>query len=296
MKHNFYILFLILLFSCKNKNEFEIDQDYKNEYQNFQNELHEEQVYYLSIVDMFKLDSASPNTFGSAEENKFQVKDSAAPTSFGSVLFEKDSLVFKSAPGIEVKIKEDSVIKEYNLLHLDDRGHSEVMRYKNYSWYVNSLEAAKLLRIMDSLNPEINKFPGFQTYELTPGFIFEASITYYDSPKFTEVPVTGGTTRKAEFIGEIAFEYRDKIYQLEFMEGNFIMFGDESALTETYGSGRYLEFVTSDKNTAILDFNRAYNPPCSYSSFTTCAYPPEENWLDFAVKAGEKEVLLTQTN
>ncbi len=295
MKNLLYVIVFISLVSCQNKKEFQIDKEYMQAYEEFKEDLHEEQVYYLSISDMFELDSASPNTFGSAPENKFQLKDSTAPARIGTINFQNDSIIFKSSPGVEVKLEDDSIIDKYNLIPLSYRGHSKDMYYENYSWYVNSLENVKLLRIMDSHNPEIDKFPGFQSYELNPEFIFEAKLTYYDSPKVIEVPVTHGTTREAEFIGSIKFEYKGKTYSLDFMEDNFIMFGDKTALTETYGAGRYLEFTTSDDKTAVLDFNRAYNPPCSYSSFTTCSYPPKQNWLDFEVKAGEKEALLNES-
>ncbi|MCM8569889.1 DUF1684 domain-containing protein [Gramella jeungdoensis] len=292
MKNISYLLLLAVLISCQEKREFKIDKEYKEAYQAFQGELHEEHFYYLSISDMFELDSASANSFGSAPENNFQLKDSTAPAKLGSIKFENDSLVFHSSPEVEVRLENDSVIDKYNLISLDHRGHSEIMFHENYSWYVNSLEDVKLLRIMNSENPEIDKFPGFQSYELTSEFIFEGKLTYYESPKIIEIPVSYGGTREAEFIGSLDFEYKGKTYSLDFMEGNFIMFGDQTALTETYGAGRYLEFETNDNKTAILDFNHAYNPPCSYSGFTTCSYPPEENWLDFEVKAGEKENLL----
>lgn len=295
MKNLFYFIVIIILVSCQNTKQFQIDKDYRQAYEDFKKDLHEEQVYYLSISDMFELDSASPNTFGSAPGNKFQLKDSTAPAHIGVIDFINDSLIFQSSAEVKVKLENDSIIDRYNLIPLSYRGHSEDMHYENYSWYVNSLENVKLLRIMDSNNPEIDKFPGFQTYELNPEFIFEAKLTYYDSPKVIEVPVTHGNTREAEFIGSVEFEYKGETYSLDFMEGNFIMFSDKTALTETYGAGRYLEFTTTDNKTAILDFNHAYNPPCSYSSFTTCSYPPKQNWLDFEVKAGEKEALLNES-
>lgn len=291
MKYLYHVLVLAILVSCQQQNSFQIDEDYRERYQEYRAEKKEEQAYYLSISDMFELDPADSNSFGSASENSFQLKDSTAPARIGSIEFEKDSLVFRAAADLEVRLENDSVVDEYNLISLDHRGHSEVLQHKNYSWYVNSLENVKLLRIMNSENPEISKFPGFQAYELTPEFIFEGKLTYYDSPKIIEIPVTQGGTREGEFIGSIEFEYNGQAYELEFMEGNFIMFGDKTALTETYGAGRYLEFEATDEKTALLDFNRAYNPPCSYSGFTTCSYPPEENWLEFAVKAGEKEAL-----
>ncbi|MCG9970646.1 DUF1684 domain-containing protein [Christiangramia crocea] len=295
MKNFCYLILLVAIIGCQNEEGFKIDNEYEQDYQEFKKRIHEEHIYYLSISDMFELDSASPNTFGSSPENKFQLKDSTAPARLGSIIFENDSLIFHSSPNVEVKLENDSVIDTYNLISLDYRGHSINMYHENYSWYVNSLENVKLLRIMDSRNPEISKFPGFQTYDLNPEFIFEAKLTYYDSPKVIEVPVTQGNTREAEFIGSIEFEYKGQTHSLDFMEGNFIMFGDKTALTETYGAGRYLEFTTNDNKTAVLDFNHAYNPPCSYSGFTTCSYPPEENWLELEVKAGEKEALLNKS-
>jgi uncharacterized protein (DUF1684 family) len=38
-----------------------------------------------------------------------------------------------------------------------------------------------------------------------------------------------------------------------------------------------------------VDFNKAYNPPCAFTDYSTCPLPPQENRLDFAVTAGEKD-------
>ena len=38
----------------------------------------------------------------------------------------------------------------------------------------------------------------------------------------------------------------------------------------------------------VLDFNRAYNPPCAFTPYATCPLPPAENRLDLLVEAGEK--------
>jgi uncharacterized protein len=36
-----------------------------------------------------------------------------------------------------------------------------------------------------------------------------------------------------------------------------------------------------------LDFNRAINPPCAYTDFSTCPLPPPENRLRLPIHAGE---------
>jgi hypothetical protein len=38
----------------------------------------------------------------------------------------------------------------------------------------------------------------------------------------------------------------------------------------------------------VIDFNRAYNPPCVFTPHSTCALPPRGNRLALAVVAGEK--------
>ncbi|MGH8196529.1 MAG: DUF1684 domain-containing protein, partial [Woeseiaceae bacterium] len=38
----------------------------------------------------------------------------------------------------------------------------------------------------------------------------------------------------------------------------------------------------------VIDFNKAYNPPCAFSNFATCPLPPPQNRLPLAITAGEK--------
>ena len=70
----------------------------------------------------------------------------------------------------------------------------------------------------------------------------------------------------------------------------FVVFGDATNGGETYGGGRFLEAVLApDGSTVVLDFNRAYNPPCAFTPYSTCPLPVPENQLPFAVSAGEKK-------
>lgn len=71
----------------------------------------------------------------------------------------------------------------------------------------------------------------------------------------------------------------------------FIPFMDLSSGMESYEGGRYLEcFIKDIKNgKLVLDFNKAYNPYCAYTTGYSCPVPPRENFLDFYIKAGEKK-------
>jgi len=71
----------------------------------------------------------------------------------------------------------------------------------------------------------------------------------------------------------------------------FIPFFDLTNGSDTYEGGRYIDISSKDivNNTVVIDFNKAYNPYCCYTSGYHCPIPPKENSLNFAMKAGEKK-------
>lgn len=85
------------------------------------------------------------------------------------------------------------------------------------------------------------------------------------------------------------YQSKDLMQTAEYKDYLFVPFTDATTGDETYGSGRYLEFFKQDihGDTVRLDFNKAYNPYCAYSSGFKCPIPPKENFLPVAIKAGE---------
>src|SRR5208282_6330764 len=83
---------------------------------------------------------------------------------------------------------------------------------------------------------------------------------------------------------EFFFLYRDG----DPSKGLFIVFNDLTAKTETYPGGRFLDTDPVVNGTVVLDFNRAYNPPCAVTPYATCPLAPKENRLQVAIAAGEK--------
>ena len=66
------------------------------------------------------------------------------------------------------------------------------------------------------------------------------------------------------------------------------MFNDLTAKSDTYPGGRFLDTSRWSNGTVVLDFNRAYNPPCAVTPYATCPLAPKENRLAVAIPAGEK--------
>lgn len=65
------------------------------------------------------------------------------------------------------------------------------------------------------------------------------------------------------------------------------MFADGTSGRETYGAGRFLAAPLPVDGRVRLDFNRAYSPPCAFTTFATCPLPPDQNRLALRVLAGE---------
>src|SRR5690625_1766901 len=92
--------------------------------------------------------------------------------------------------------------------------------------------------------------------------------------------------------GVVEFQVDGETYRLEAVSDSgllFFVFADATSGKDTYGGGRMLYADLPDRNgQVVLDFNRAYNPPCVFTEYSTCPLPPPENRLDVAITAGEK--------
>ena len=68
-----------------------------------------------------------------------------------------------------------------------------------------------------------------------------------------------------------------------------LVFADRTSGHGSYPAGRFLDVDAPGKDgKALLNFNRAYDPPCAFTPFATCPLPPPENRLDLRIDAGEK--------
>ena len=111
-----------------------------------------------------------------------------------------------------------------------------------------------------------------------------------------QVPTSTGKIRTMQRIGALKFSLQGKPLRLtafidvESPQVNrlFIPFADQTSGKETYAAGRYMELDPTATGIYVVDFNVAYNPYCYYNAEYDCPYPPKENRLDAAIRAGEK--------
>lgn len=280
------ILIFVMLSCHQEKKDFDLDDEYRESHKNWQSKLRKGRNDYLRLAGLFKLQPFD-NTFGSDATNEMVLKVSTFPDILGNISLVGDSIGFKSAQDIVVKNKQDSLISEIHL-PLDDNGNSEVLFHKDISWRVITRSGEYYLRVWDENNPYLKTFSGFEWYPLNKNMIFTAKFRYYEKPEKEYVSTRLGTLAETVFVGEVSFTFQDEVYSLKVGELGFTMVTDQTSGERTYGGGRYmyLDLPTQDSS-IMLDFNRLYNPPCAYSEFTTCLFPPEQNILPFAIEAGE---------
>lgn len=131
-------------------------------------------------------------------------------------------------------------------------------------------------------------------------WIIPAEINFLSDTNRVSIPTYSGRTKYFRRVAILSFNKDGKQLQLsvfESLQGTnaqnplyFIPFKDYTNGEETYGGGRYLDIEKSKFSTQIveIDFNTAYNPWCAYADGYSCPIPPEENNLNIAVAAGEK--------
>lgn len=149
------------------------------------------------------------------------------------------------------------------------------------------------LRVKDSESAARKAFSGIPHFDVDAAWQIEARFERYPEPRTIEVATVVGTLESYPNPGRIVFEREGRTHHLEALveegtEQYFLIFADRSSGKETYGMARYLYAGPEQGERIVVDFNRAYNPPCVFTDYATCPMPPEGNRLDLYVSAGEK--------
>lgn len=149
------------------------------------------------------------------------------------------------------------------------------------------------LRVWDTEAQARRKFAGIPHYRGDASWRLDARFEPAGSGETFSVPDVLGDVEDEPLPGSVAFERDGVIYCIKAMDGGggrlWLVFGDATNGDTTYPGGRFLytEPAAPD-GTVVVDFNRAYNPPCVFSPYATCPLPPAENRLPIRIEAGEQ--------
>jgi len=243
---------------------------------------------FVNLVGLHWLKQAE-NSFGSSADNDIVFPENA-PGQLGSINLQDSILTFSAGSGAEVEI--DSTIVTEAVVYSASEGINPVMSSGSFKWHIIERAGNYGIRLRDLEHPRVLEPLNIQYFDWSADWRVMAEFVPYETPKTIEIENIVGFSFDEEIHGELVFEVDGQshsILPLLVDEGFFILFADATSGEETYGAGRYMVADRPDEaGMVMLDFNKAYNPPCAFTDFATCPLPPRENILEVAVSAGEK--------
>lgn len=244
---------------------------------------------WLNLAGLYWLEKGD-NKFGSASDNQI-VFPHDMPEYMGIITVNDSSIRLKVNAG--VAILSDSINLQETILKDDLSGSPTIMQWKDFKWFIIKRGDKYGIRLRDLGSDAVRDFKGVDRYPVDSSWRITAVFKAYDGIKIITIPNIIGSTEEDTVKGELQFSIDGKEYKLvPVSEGEdfFIIFADETNGDETYGAGRFLYAEKPDASgKVIIDFNKAYNPPCAFTKYATCPLPPKENYLHLKVAAGEKK-------
>jgi uncharacterized protein (DUF1684 family) len=246
---------------------------------------------WVNLAGLFWLKNGK-NNFGSASSNELVFSNNGFPSRLGTFELKDEKVKWITAPGNEVWYKKNKV-DEMEVFNIDSMT-SPTLSYSTYRWNIIKREDKIGVRFRDLNNPALDALTHINRFDANPEWKINA---YLEPSSLSTVAITNvlGQTYQQASPGKIVFEVDGKTYKLDAVEEGpellQVIFGDETNGIESYPSGRFL-YVTRPvaDGKVVIDFNKAFNPPCAFSPFATCPLPPKQNILPIRVEAGEKTI------
>jgi uncharacterized protein (DUF1684 family) len=250
---------------------------------------------WLALAGLFWLRQGD-NSFGSAQSNDI-VLPPPCPPHAGSFLLEDRTVRLQVANRelfrIEGRVAADGA------LEADVSDDPTRLSLGPLSMVMIQRDRRVGLRLWDNSRRIRETYPGRTWFPGDLAWRLDAAFKPYDPPRpISVLSVLGDPTDEAA-VGRVEFTLRGQPCRLEALQtesgGLWLIFGDATNGSETYPSGRFLVCPAPDGGRAVVDFNRAYNPPCAFTRFATCPLPPPENVLELRIEAGERDRLLADS-
>lgn len=247
---------------------------------------------WLTLVGLFWLKEGE-NRLGSDKSNEIVLPQGKAPQYAGSLWLDKGSVRLEAQP--QSGITQAGQAVRSLVLKSDADDEPTVLSLGTLSFYLIKRGEQWGLRVKDKENPARTQFAGLDYFPIDSRWLVTAKFEPYNPPKMIPIQNVLGMVEDQPSPGRLVFDVAGKNYSLDAIaekgeEELFIIFKDETSNKETYGAGRYIYTDPADaKGVVLLDFNKAFNPPCAFTAFATCPLPPSQNRLALRVEAGEKQ-------
>jgi len=244
---------------------------------------------WLSLTGLHWLDPGR-STLGGADDNAIVL--AGAPAHLGTIELGNDGMVVLDlAGGSGARI--DGEERSHAELRDDHDGEPTRVSFGSANFIVIDRGGRKALRVRDSEAATRTRFAGIDVFPVDPAWRIVAEWQPFTPERALETMNVVGQLERYPAPGRAVFERGGRLHELLPVieapgdEELFLIFADGTSGKETYGAARFLYTEPPRDGHVVIDFNKAYNPPCAFTPFATCALAPPENRLDLRVTAGE---------
>lgn len=242
---------------------------------------------WLALAGLFWLRKGT-NLIGSDPESDIRLPQ-RAPRRLGTFEFDGNNVTLNVDD--ETPVEVNGVATASALLDADQEDVPSFITFNDMRMVVVRRSKGVGIRVWDNDRELRRTFPPRQWYPVKKEFRVPATYTRFATPKVVKMPDILGAILDEPMQGFVSFELGGKKHQLMVEElpdrRLFIQFMDLTNNQQTYPSGRYHYTDAHENGKVFIDFNKAYSPPCAFTEFATCTFPPQENHLHVAVEAGE---------
>jgi uncharacterized protein (DUF1684 family) len=230
-------------------------------------------------------------TAGSSPDNDV-VLIASLPERLGSFTVASGEVSFSAEPSAQITINGKPAASP-TVLRDDGAEEPDVIEANGATVVAHRSGARLSLRVRDPNGQRARSFQGFDWFPIGPDHRVLGRFIRDAEPRTMPVVNTFGDVDSYKTEGVVEFTLNGETLRLRPFTTDagrfYFVFNDASSGVETYEAARFLYSDLRRDGTTILDFNEAYNPPCSFNPFTTCPIPLPENRLPIKVLAGEKK-------
>jgi hypothetical protein len=247
---------------------------------------------WLTVAGLFWLPEGE-SRFGTDPAGDIVLPAGSAPEKAGSFVLKEGRVTVSLLPDAKATIG-GRPVSGPSILRPDVSGSPDVLEMGALSLHVIKRGERYGIRLKDRNAAARKSFTGLKWFEVEEDYRVEARWVPYAQPKPLKVPNVLGQSEPMPSPGYAEFALGGKALRLDAVlespeaEELFVIFRDETSGEETYGAGRFLYADLPRDGKVVLDFNKAYNPPCAFTPYATCPLPPPQNRLPVRVEAGEK--------
>jgi uncharacterized protein (DUF1684 family) len=251
---------------------------------------------YVPLAGLFFLNPGT-NSVGSAAGSDVLLP-ARAPATTGALVLDGRRVRFEPKPGANVTLRGQPITSAIELKgddHVNPKGERDgpdELIVGNIAFWVHPSGERNAIRLRDEEGEVARGFEGFHWFPIDPAYRVVGRFIKDPAPHEFHTVNQLGDIEVYKTEGVVEFTLNGETARMRPATTKpgrlYFIFRDGTSGTETYETARFLYSDLKDDGTTILDFNEAYNPPCSFNPFTTCPLPIAENRMKVRVLAGEQ--------